>query len=100
MTETHESSSNGEHAHPSEGALAGSKISTESHLRSILKALSWRIVATCTTILLAWLFTDNVSTALKIGFTEFFLKFLIYYLHERAWQLAPRGTVRKLFSKT
>ena len=99
MTETHESSSNGEHAHPSEGDLAGSQISTESHLRSILKALSWRIVATCTTIFLAWAVFGDVSKALAVGFFEFFLKFAIYYVHERAWQLAPRGTVRKLLSK-
>ena len=100
MTETHESSSTGEHAQPSEGAPVEPQISTESHLRSVLKALSWRIVATCTTIFLAWVVFGDVSKALTVGFFEFFLKFLIYYLHERAWQLAPRGTVRKLFSKT
>ena len=68
----------------------------ESHVRSILKALSWRILATLTTGLIAYFITGDVSTAIAIGSIEFFLKFAIYYLHERAWQLIPRGTIRHL----
>lgn len=71
---------------------------TDSHLRSILKAFSWRFVATFSTIMIAWFFTGEVDTALKVGAVEFVLKFLIYYVHERAWQLVPRGTVRKMIS--
>lgn len=69
----------------------------ESHLRSILKGLTWRVLATITTILIAWFFLGDVTNALKIGFVEFFLKFFVYYAHERAWQLVPRGTVRKVY---
>ena len=70
----------------------------ESHVRSILKALSWRFVATFTTIIIAWVFTGEIDTALKVGAVEFLLKFLIYYLHERAWQLVPRGTIRGMLT--
>ena len=75
----------------------------ESHLRSVLKALSWRILATTTTGLIAyWLLLENSSsaaeTALKIAAVEFVLKFVIYYLHERVWQLVPRGVIRKIYS--
>jgi uncharacterized membrane protein len=72
------------------------RINRESRLRSILKSLSWRIVATLTTIALTWFFTGEVDTALKVGSFEFVLKFLIYYFHERAWQMVPRGTIRQL----
>ena len=68
----------------------------ESHIRSILKALSWRVVATLTTGLIAYFITGEIETAIAIGSIEFFLKFLIYYFHERAWQLIPRGTIRHL----
>jgi len=68
----------------------------ESHLRSVLKGLTWRIIATSTIIAIAWFTTGDISLALEIGFIEFFIKLLLYYLHERAWQLAPRGTVRKI----
>jgi len=69
----------------------------ESHLRSILKGLSWRVIATLTTTLIAYFWTGDISTALSIGGIEFFLKFFIYYAHERAWQAIPVGTVRKIY---
>lgn len=68
----------------------------ESHPRSLLKAFSWRVVATCTTAFIAYFVTGEVEVAVMIGGIEFVAKFLIYYLHERAWQLIPRGTIRHL----
>ena len=68
----------------------------ESHLRSILKGLTWRIIATLTIIIIAYFKTGDVTLALEIGAIEFFIKFALYYLHERAWQLAPRGSVRQV----
>ena len=68
----------------------------ESHLRSFLKALSWRVVATTTTAIIAWFITGDVATAIAIGGIEFVTKFFIYYGHERAWQLVPRGTIRSI----
>ncbi len=67
----------------------------ETHFRSPLKAFSWRIVATTTTAVIAYLVTGAIDTALTIGAFEFVLKFVIYYLHERAWQFLPRGTFRR-----
>lgn len=72
-------------------------VPTESHLRSMLKAFSWRIVATTTTTTIAYSMTGQIGTALSIGGIEFFIKFFIYYAHERAWQLVPRGAIRSLF---
>jgi uncharacterized membrane protein len=68
----------------------------ESHLRSLLKALSWRVLATITTAIIAWFITGDVATAVAIGGIEFIAKFFIYYGHERAWQLLPRGTIRQI----
>ena len=71
----------------------------ESHVRSLLKALSWRVVATTTTAIIAWFITGDIAAAIAIGSIEFVAKFFIYYLHERAWQLVPRGTIRHWFQK-
>ncbi|MEO1714091.1 MAG: DUF2061 domain-containing protein [Bacteroidota bacterium] len=68
----------------------------ESHLRSIMKGITWRVVATTTIILIALFKTGDISLALEIGAIEFFIKFALYYLHERAWQMAPRGSIRQL----
>lgn len=72
-------------------------MSKESRVRSILKACTWRIVATTTIIIIVYLKTGSIQGALEIGAIEFFVKFLLYYLHERAWQAAPIGTIRKIF---
>lgn len=72
----------------------------ESHLRSLLKGLTWRILATLTTVCVAYFILKGrenaVKEALSIGAVEFFAKLGIYYLHERAWQKVPIGTVRKV----
>jgi uncharacterized membrane protein len=69
----------------------------ESHLRSIIKALSWRIIASCTTAGIAFFVTGQIGVALTIGGMELFIKILAYYLHERAWQLVPIGTIRTFY---
>lgn len=71
----------------------------ESHLRSILKGVTWRIIATTTTISIAYIITGKMDDALKIGAIEFVGKIFIYYLHERAWQLVPRGQIRSILNK-
>ncbi len=73
----------------------------ESHIRSLIKGISWRIVATTDTILVVLLITCfsgncSIESAIKIGFIEFAIKFLAYYVHERAWQ---RALVDKLVTK-
>ena len=63
----------------------------ESHIRSILKGISWRVVATTDTIAVVLLVTClsgacSLENAIKIGALEFLIKFLVYYFHERVWQ--------------
>jgi uncharacterized membrane protein len=70
----------------------------ESHLRSIIKSLSWRIAATLTTMLIAYFIIGDHEIAIKIGGIEVVVKLLIYYLHERLWLLFPTGTIRKLYN--
>lgn len=70
----------------------------ESRLRSVLKGISWRIIATATIIIIAYVTIGEVGTALKIGSIEFFIKFGLYYAHERAWQKLPTGTIRRFFT--
>ena len=57
----------------------------ENHSRSIVKALSWRIMATLLTVLIVYAFTKRIVLSLGIGAAEVFTKMFFYYLHERAW---------------
>lgn len=59
--------------------------SSERPLRSLVKAISWRVVGTLDTILVSWLLTGEVKTALAIGSVEVVTKMLLYFGHERIW---------------
>lgn len=56
-----------------------------SHKRHILKAVTWRIIGTIDTMLLAWLISGDPMIGLKVGFAEVLTKMFLYYLHERIW---------------
>jgi adenylylsulfate kinase len=63
----------------------------EKPVRSLAKAISWRIVATLTTILLVFMFTGNWVISTGVGATEVVVKILVYYAHERVWNLSHFG---------
>ena len=69
----------------------------ESHLRSVLKAITYRIVGTLTSGAIVYLLTGDLHLSLAVIAIEPIVKTVVYYLHERAWQRVPRGYVRKLF---
>ena len=58
---------------------------TESHSRSIAKAISWRATGTLDTFLISWLITGKPLLAGGIAATEVMTKVVLFYLHERAW---------------
>ena len=70
----------------------------ESHFRSVIKGITWRLVATTDIILIVLLVTCltgncNFESAIKIGFLEFLIKLIIYYVHERIWQSVLKDNV-------
>lgn len=60
---------------------------SNSRVRALAKALTWRITATLTTVCIAFVLTGEIGVAAMIGGSEFVIKFFIYYGHERAWNL-------------
>lgn len=67
----------------------------ETYWRSAIKSLSWRLLATATTILIAYVITGEFYLAQKIGMIEFISKFIIYYFHERLWNFIGLGKIRE-----
>ncbi|WAT18196.1 DUF2061 domain-containing protein [Aurantiacibacter sp. MUD11] len=73
--------------------------------RSVAKAVSWRVVGTIDTLILSYLLitylgpmfgapvaqADALETASYIAITEVVTKFILYFLHERAWSLTGWG---------
>lgn len=62
---------------------------------SLMKGITWRIVGSIDTILLAWIYTGNPIMGIKIGATEFITKVALYYFHERIWNRIKLGTIEK-----
>ena len=63
----------------------------DSHARSIVKALSWRLLATVITFSVAWYITGRIAGAVAIGLADTTVKLGIYYAHERAWNRVAFG---------
>lgn len=62
-----------------------------THSRSLIKSISWRIIGTADTILLAYYFSGTINAAVSIGGIELITKITLYYLHERMWALIRWG---------
>ncbi|MBU4284952.1 DUF2061 domain-containing protein [Patescibacteria group bacterium] len=59
--------------------------------RSIAKTVTFRIIATISTMFLVWIFTDSISLAGAIGGIDLLVKTILYYFHERAWSRVVWG---------
>jgi uncharacterized membrane protein len=59
--------------------------------RSWLKAMSWRAVATATTMALVYGFTGQLKLMVGVGSLDLILKLIFYFLHERAWEMIGFG---------
>lgn len=57
----------------------------ETHIRSILKAISWRAGGTIITCVVAWWVTGNFDLAARIGILDTVIKVGVFYAHERLW---------------
>jgi len=62
-----------------------------SKTRSFVKGVTWRFLATLTTMILVYIFTGDLSLTLGIGILEVTAKIILYYLHERAWENVTWG---------
>ena len=58
----------------------------ETNKRSIVKGISWRVVATTTTIAIVYFFFDRLDLAIAAGMIETVLKVGLYWGHEKIWQ--------------
>ena len=63
----------------------------ETKRRSVVKAISWRILGTIDTITISYILTGQIKTALSIGGLEVFTKMILYFFHERIWNLISWG---------
>ena len=63
--------------------------------RSLVKAISWRILASADTFLISYIITGKLSWAGSITLLEIITKTVLYYLHERGWNRVIWGTINR-----
>lgn len=66
----------------------------ESHARSILKAVTWRVTALLITTAVVWFATGKAELAATIGLLDTGIKLGVYYAHERSWLKVKFGLPR------
>ena len=64
---------------------------SDTAVRSLAKAISWRVTGTIDTFLISWLITGHVLLATGIAFTEIMTKVFLFWLHERVWNRITWG---------
>ena len=67
----------------------------ESHVRTVTKALSWRLIATLVTFTVAWYATRKLTLAVEIGVADTLIKLGAYYFHERLWIRVKFGKLQR-----
>ena len=58
---------------------------SERPVRSIAKAVSWRVIGTLDTLIISYLLTGEVALAASIASVDFITKMVLYFFHERIW---------------
>ena len=71
------------------------KLNIKSSLRHLYKTLTWRVLASLTTFILAIIFFKDEPGAIEkasgVALVESVLKMLFYYFHERLWYKSKFG---------
>ena len=66
----------------------------ETNKRSITKGITWRAVATTTTVIIVYVFFGRLDLAIAAGVIESVLKIGLYWAHERVWHKVKWGKKR------
>lgn len=61
--------------------------------RSLVKAMTWMTLATVSGFVLIYILTNELTMALSFAIINFVIKSILYYLHERGWDVVKWGKV-------
>ena len=65
-----------------------------SHTRSVIKGITWRVIATGTTMTVVYIVTGDLALVAGVGAIESTIKITFYYGHERIWSQVRWGWVK------
>ena len=67
----------------------------DTNLRSLLKAVSWRLTGSIDTFIVSFLITGELTVASGIAGIEVFTKIVLFWFHERLWAKIRWGRFTK-----
>jgi adenylylsulfate kinase len=67
----------------------------DTHKRTVVKTITWRIIAVLTTVLVIYAWTKNWTISLASGLIANAMKTIFYYIHERVWNLTDFERIYK-----
>jgi len=53
--------------------------------RSVVKTITWRIIAVLVTMIAVYLYNKDIKESLVVSLSANAVKMVLYYLHERVW---------------
>lgn len=65
----------------------------ETNMRSVAKSITFRVLATLTTMILVYIFFRRLDLAAIIGGLEMLIKLILYFFHERIWNRVSWGKI-------
>lgn len=73
----------------------------EQQRRTILKTITWRIIAIVVTVFVTFIYSRDWTASLTISLTANVLNMFFYYVHERLWNQVSfgRNTLKPLVVK-
>ena len=63
----------------------------ELHKRSVVKTITWRVVALLVTMIAVYLYNRDIKESLIVSLSANAVKMVLYYLHERFWNRIKFG---------
>lgn len=66
-----------------------------SHKRHLAKAITWRIIASIVTAIIAFSFGLPPKAVGMVFVADLIIKFVLYYIHERVWYSRIKYGVQK-----
>ena len=69
-------------------------MSADLQKRTIIKTLTWRVTASSTTFIIAWVLTGDLLIGFLIGSIETIAKIFLYFFHERIWNNISWAKIR------
>ena len=67
----------------------------DEHKRTVVKSITWRVIATTTTIIAVYTYTNDWRIAATSGIVANVIKTALYYIHERLWNRSSFGVAKK-----